>query len=370
MGQIYSYLYSLVALKLPTTTTTTSNTSKKFTALSLIQPSISGDLKTIKQLIGTYIGEDGNDYRNFVNATDADGNAAVHAAAFAGHLEVLKFLVETCHASLLTPKNNLGCSPLWLAAGYGHEELLKYILKRNSIDETAGKISHLNNSTGDSPLLAAASCGHATICEILLTHFDDTKTNPDNNNNQVVDVVQSNLLYVCNRKGDSPLSVSAAAGHENVVDILLKWEDKYNKSNKDGTNVNRVNGLGLTPLMIACERNQAKIAVKLIEHGALPISDSNGESPLAVASFCGCEDVVLELLELDFGKNLLNTANTKTGNTPLWLAARTGNEKMVRILMSHGADDSIPNKENLTPYQAAVQFKKQKVIDFFDSMTK
>ena len=358
MGQIFSYLYSLLALKLPSSTT---SSTKKLDGSLLIQPSMNGDLKRIQELIGTYVGQHGNneedDYRNFVNATDVDGNAAVHAATFAGHLNVLKFLVETCHASS-TPKNKLGCSPLWLAAGYGHEELLKYILlleRKNSNTE----ISYWNNSTGDSPLLAAASRGHATICEILLTHFTN-----NTNNNQADE--HSNLLYVCNAKGDSPLSVSIATGHEKVVDVLLKWEED-DKSTTN--NVNRVNKLGLTPLIIACERNHATIAVKLIQHGALPLSDKNGESPLAVASFCGCEDVVLELLKLDFGKNLLNTANTKTGNTPLWLAARTGNEKMVRIFMSHGADDTIPNKENVTPYQAALQFKKQKVIDFFHSKT-
>lgn len=350
---------------------------------ALVELSIKGDLAAIKELVGKYIGENKNDdgknnsdYRAFVDATDSQGNAAVHGAAFAGHLDTLKFLIETCGATT-TLKNTLGCTPLWLAAGYGHKPVLEYLLSvpsndndgTNSKDSRIKVIEHLNSSS-DSPLLAASSRGHTEICQILLEHAENTSDNNDQG-----DV--KDLLNTCNKGGDSPLGVAVGAGHETTVDLLLKWEEKYNGKNnsnveEDGEvhpmNMNRKNGKGLTPFLTACERNHDKIVVKLLENGASSVNDKDGNSPLAVASFCGCEDVAEQLLKVEFGKSLLNVTNETTGNTPLWLAARTGNAKMVNILLSHGADDTIANNQNQTPLEAAIQFKKQKVIDILDKI--
>lgn len=71
-----------------------------------------GNLDEVKRLVGICIANrDDGENDNYVNRTDASGNAAIHGAVFGGHLEVLKFLVETCGANL-TIKNGLGCSPL------------------------------------------------------------------------------------------------------------------------------------------------------------------------------------------------------------------------------------------------------------------
>eukprot|EP00978_Attheya_sp_CCMP212_P035759 scaffold157549_cov40-Attheya_sp.AAC.1 len=128
--------------------------------------------------------------------------------------------------------------------------------------------------------------------------------------------------------------------------------------------LNVKNQKGLTPLLVACERNHASIAKTLIDRGALPLTDKDQKSPLAVASFCGCEDVVSTLLELDFGKELLDVPDG-TGATPLWLAARTGNAKMVRLLLDAGANATLPNQQGLSPEEAATKYKKTAVMDLF-----
>ena len=66
------------------------------------------------------------------------------------------------------------------------------------------------------------------------------------------------------------------------------------------------------------------------------------------------------------GRELLNVLDNNEC-TPLWLAARTGNGKMVKVLLDAGADPSIKNKDGLSPEEAAVKFKKQNVLDAFEN---
>merc|ERR1719296_442087 len=96
--------------------------SKQQPQAPLLAPSMEGDLDEVKRVVGVHIAEDhgGNETSSlpaFVDAVDASGNAAVHGAVFSGHLDVLSFLSDPGGANL-SIKNGLGCSPLWIAAGY------------------------------------------------------------------------------------------------------------------------------------------------------------------------------------------------------------------------------------------------------------
>ena len=179
--------------------------------------------------------------------------------------------------------------------------------------------------------------------------------------------------------------------------------------------LNARNPKGLTPLLIACERNLPSVVEEFVlrRNADTDVCDERGMSPLAVAAFCGCEDVVRTLLSLmsttstmedakgvildsktatetatgadDNGVDTTTNNNTKKkvlgrdmldrvdnqGCTPLWHAARTGNAKMVEILIHAGADGTRKDDTNgLTPQEAAVKFKKDKVVDFFRSIVK
>ena len=92
--------------------------------------------------------------------------------------------------------------------------------------------------------------------------------------------------------------------------------------------------------------------------------DSKARSPLAVASFCGCKDVVEYLLSNPTSAALINEVD-ENGCTPLWLAARTGDLAMVKLLIDAGADATIKNSEGLSPEEVAVKFKKEKVEQYF-----
>jgi ankyrin repeat protein len=63
---------------------------------------------------------------------------------------------------------------------------------------------------------------------------------------------------------------------------------------------------------------------------------------------------------------LLNKSDD-AGSTPLWLACRTGNLKMVELLIEAGADETIADNEGLAPKDVASKYKKVKVDEYFQN---
>mmetsp|Transcript_28644 Transcript_28644/g.40208 ORF Transcript_28644/g.40208 Transcript_28644/m.40208 type:complete len:345 (-) Transcript_28644:73-1107(-) len=320
-------------------------------AAPLLAPAVEGNVDTVKELIGGFIAtytrsadqKPGSDSKlqEFVDQVDGDGNGAIHGAVFGGHLELTRFLIESCGASV-TLENNLGCSPLWLAAGYNKTDLLEYLL---SLPELNNKDALFKtNKTGDTPLLAAASRGNVEACTMLLNHYE-----------QLDGAVRSEYLKTRNNNGDTPFSVAVASDHgEGPLFDLLMDESIVEEKNKQGYN----------PLLIACERNWVNVLNKLLSRGAsLDTRDKNGATPLCVAAFCGNEDVVKRILEVR--KDLLNVPNT-AGCTPLWLASRTGLTAMAVFLLEAGADATIASNDGLTPHQAATKYKKTSTEELFE----
>ena len=347
----------------------THSTSSGPSAESLLAASMEGDLAKVKNLLGQLIADSDNrsSLASCVNKTDPSGNAAIHGAVFGGHLEVLEFLCS-CGANLLL-KNSLGCSPLWIAAGYDKIECLEFVAaKLDAIGKWEEGLMDANSS-GDSPFLAAASKGNIAACKSLLSLVE--KYSSENNDpNQI----KQKMITTTNNGGDNPLKVAVGAGHIELVSFLLQIEDEiYDKMDEkysQSRSINAKNNAGLTPLIIACERNNVDIVKMLLEHSAIDVStcDAKGRSTLAVASFCSCKDVVEFLLSNSESSKLINEVD-ENGCTPLWLSARTGDVTMVKLLIDAGADVSIKNNEGLSPEEVAVKFKKEKVEQYFATLS-
>jgi ankyrin repeat protein len=88
-----------------------------------------------------------------VHQADLQGNNALHGAVFAGHLEIVKYLIEECGADP-SCTNGMGCDAIWLSAGYDHVEVLEYLLSKLEGDKRKEALLTTNNSK-DSALLAA-----------------------------------------------------------------------------------------------------------------------------------------------------------------------------------------------------------------------
>lgn len=296
-----------------------------------------GDLEQIEAWLAVTSGSD-EDHAVVLNKLDPSGNAAIHGAVFGGHLEVVKFLAE--HGASLVLPNGLGCSPTWLAAAYNHSEVLAFLLQR--LDE---KALLTPNKMGDSALLAAASKCHVEVCKRLLDQGGKKG-------------VADDLKCAANESNDTALSVAIGAGieDEEVLEMLC-----------DPSIINLFNAKGVTPLLIACERDHVIAARKLLCAGAdTSVVDAIGNPLLAVAAFSGSKRVV-ELLLKEQNLPFTNVPNLKSGCTPLWLATRAGHLDCARLLLQGGADATITSKEGLTPLQAAEKYKRTDMIELLTS---
>lgn len=327
----------------------------------MLKPAMEGDLDKVKELVGTFLATYSNSHvghvdpasdpklQAFVDQKDKEGNSAMHGAVFAGHLKIVAYLAECCGASLTIP-NKLGCFPLWLAAGYDRAEVVTYLLSK--LDDSKQSLL-ATNSTGDTPLIAAASRGNLESCKLLLNEAKSCG-------------IAEELMATGNQNGDTALKVtisiaSQQTSTEELVDLLLSHstEDIVNTPNK----------AGLTPLLVACERDDVVLLQKLVDHKAnLSVQDSSGASPLAVAAFCGSKEVLAALLKMndsDSSTTLLEQPNTN-GCTPLWLAARSGRPEVVEMLMKAGADPTVTNKDGISSIDVATKHKREKVLELFN----
>jgi len=412
----------------------TTSTLKTGTPTTLLQPAMKGDLDTIKDLIHKHIlatatvseevdksldkfkdKQNERKIQSFVNLTDLQNNTPLHGAVFSGHFAIVQYLIEECKATFYTSssslslKNALGCTPVWIAAGYDQYDILQYLIQTVQAKEEENKQKYLidmlcdSNKKGDSPLLASVSKNYLKICQLILQSVKDvsssssgdatTSTTTDKKDRSVYD-----LLCQANKSGDTPLSVCVSCGYDGeLFKLLLDWEEREYVQEEELQKrrpLNTKNSNGLTPLLVACERNFATIVQELIYRGGiqlLTICDNNGRSPLAIGVFCGCVDVVKMIFSILLKDDETDTSSNTTkkmketilnqkdnnGCTPLWLASRTGNVTMVEMLireeqkkeeMNNTVLNSINVRDDydkLTPEEVAVKYKKDKVVDWF-----
>ena len=376
----------------------------------LLSPCMEGNLNEVKRRIGIYIADhcsggsksSSSDLCAYINATDPiSGNAAIHGATFSGHLEILSFLVDDCCdrdrgagagqtiAIDIRLKNGLGCTPVWIAAGYDRIECLQYLIEKLHNSHQLESALLEGNNTGDTPFLAAASRGNIRACNYLLNSAERLCTNLHDGSKSSPECwdFKRKLLRTANCAGDTALKVAVASAQEiELLTLLLEVDDRcqeqFDKRIDDNGDahpidrleddttmrskcINRKNNIGLSPLIVACERNLPSTVELLLNYGAdINIRDGTGRSPLAVAAFCGCNDVVDFLLVLSSSSSSLMNGVDDNGCTPLWLAARTGNLSMVKRLVDAGADASIKSNDEMAPLDVAIKFKKERVVEF------
>jgi ankyrin repeat protein len=105
--------------------------------------------------------------------------------------------------------------------------------------------------------------------------------------------------------------------------------------------VNAVNAVDESALMIAALKGESEWSQKLLDRGALV--NKPGWSPLHYAA-TGPEPAVVKLL-LDRGADVEAASPNRT--TPLMMAAQYGSEGSVDLLLAHGADPKARNDRGL-----------------------
>ena len=144
--------------------------------------------------------------------------------------------------------------------------------------------------------------------------------------------------------GETPLMEAARRGNRATVRVLL--------SNKANPNAVESNG-GQNALMWALSERQSAVVEELIKGGAdIHASSKSGFTPLMVAAQKGDEVSARILLRAGAKPNV---AQPKTGLTPLMIASAMAQAKAVDALLDNGADPNLADANGYTSLHRVVR---------------
>ncbi|XP_052685797.1 ankyrin-2-like isoform X40 [Crassostrea angulata] len=258
---------------------------------------------------------------------ESDGNTSFLRAARDGNLqEVLEYLKGSTDINTSNPN---GLNALHLASKEGHIDIVQELLKRGANVEAATK-------KGNTALHIASLAGHLNIVNLL---------------------VENGAKYdVQAHVGFTPLYMAAQEGHADVVKYLLSSGANQSLSTKDG----------FTPLAVALQQGHERVVSVLLEN------DTKGKVKLpALHVTARKDDVKSAALLLQNEQNnvdgqtktggLVNDT-TKSGFTPLHIAAHYGNTNVGSLLIQRGADVNFKAKNNITPLHVASRWGKPNMV--------
>jgi ankyrin repeat protein len=237
----------------------------------------------------------------------------------ANDLETVKALISQ-DSTLANTKTPEGSTPLHFAAKFGHPFVIHHLVSCNA---------DLNclDAEGMSPLmLATKSCQLMAMQALCELHVD---------------------VNLCNPGGASALHYASAAGDVKILEALVQ-----NKANP-------VCEGGASPLHWAMKAGDVAPAAFLLDECKVPldVTDDANCTALHVAAADGNADLALFLLERGSNPN----AKSKTGATPLHLAAQHERMEIIKHLLTFGAELSADDA-GATPMQIAEQQQKKDII--------
>lgn len=200
-----------------------------------------------------------------------------------------------------------GDTPLCLAAGAGHEHIVKLLLDRSDVD-----VNSRGNST---PIASAIAGGHEGVVWQLLARTD-TASNPN-----------------------ELLSVAAGWGHEALFGQLMARKDIREHFTSEGY---------ASGLAYASENGHESVVRLLLNSGKVHPNqkDSLGNTALWWAAMNGNEAVVKTLLETGW---VDARCKGNDGTTALWHAASKGYNEIARLLLRQGSDIEAPGRDGRSP---------------------
>ncbi|TGZ48146.1 Fem-1-like protein B [Temnothorax longispinosus] len=213
-------------------------------------------------------------------------------AARYGHNKVVRMLLDKFKPDLEqegTVKFNgyviEGASALWAAAGAGHLNVLKTLVK-------AGANVNHPTKTNSTPLRAACFNGRLDIVKYLINHQADLNIpNMFNNTCLMIASYKGHLDIVNflldksadpNKKaycGATALHFAAECGHSAIVCELLKYSTEMTK-----------NVSGMTPLITAAERTRAEVVEYLVQRREVTKEEVIDAYELLGASYANDKD--------------------------------------------------------------------------------
>lgn len=212
------------------------------------------------------------------------------------------------------------------AARDGKLRRLKIFLDHRPKEEVAKLVTARTN--GATPLVLSCRNGHHEVVQYLV---DRCEANVEQAGSVTFDGETI--------EGAPPLWCAAAAGHLEIVKLLVK----------SGANVNSTTKTNSTPLRAACFDGHFEIVKYLVEHNAdIEVANRHGHTCLMIACYKGHFKIARYLI--DIGADV-NRKSVK-GNTALHDCAESGSLEIMKLLLSNGARIDV-DAYGMTPLLAA-----------------
>ncbi|MGH9145303.1 MAG: ankyrin repeat domain-containing protein [Vicinamibacterales bacterium] len=288
------------------------------------------------------------------NSSDPTGETALMTAVRVGTLDAIRVLLDG--GAILDARDpTFQQTPLMLAVRQNHPEVVRFLVER-------GAEVNARTRTGEVPRWVLPNSvpgfGHG------------------------IGIVRGGLPERGSRASIpgslSPLLYAARDGRLETARILVTA----------GADVNQADANGITPLVMAISNNHVDVARFLMDHGAeINASDWYGRTPLWAAVETRNMDVdnatfensvdrepLFHLIETLLARGANPNARTKevppirramlrvtgslswvdfTGQTPFLTSALSGDLRVMRLLLAHGADPHIPTIGGTTALMAA-----------------
>lgn len=263
-------------------------------------------------------------------------------------LRMLTSMPGTCSARDL----NLG---IIKAAGLGYSDCVQVLID-------AGADKNYVNQSNTTPLYSAVQGNKVKAVEVLLENKTDVNLISGMQHlsalhfaamrgcTDIVDMLIEHGASIFSRdyEGNTPLILSAKAGHYLIMKALIKAGCDVNAANYDGT----------TSLHYACHK--ARGYQTLLDAGADPdVKDKDNITPLLMAASEGLDTVVKALVEV---KCDVNIPNDSVKRTALHLLSFKGHTESITALIYGGADIDACDIYNRTSLWYAIQNKKTEVV--------
>ncbi|XP_064204441.1 transient receptor potential cation channel, subfamily N, member 1 [Anguilla rostrata] len=265
-----------------------------------------------------------------VDVFDEHGKAALHLAAENGHEEIADVLLS--HKAFVNAKTKLGMTPLHLGAQNGSTGLVRLLVEAHMASIDALSLSK------QTPLHLAATSGQLEVCSSLLNMGADINAADihgqtplhlaaENDHSEVVTLFlkhRPELATLANMEGATCTHIAASKGSVAVIKELLKFNkggmiSAHNKTNSS------------SPLHLAAAGGHTEVVKVLLEAGA-SAAEENAEGMTAIHS--AAKNGHTHILDVLKGSISLKTSSTKTGLTALHVAACFGQVDFVREMLT------------------------------------
>jgi ankyrin repeat protein len=327
-----------------------------------------------------------------VNAAAPDGTVALHWASYANHAAIAGELIRA--GARVDAANRYGVRPLSLASAGGHAAIVRLLLEAGADPDAAPGV-------GETPLMSAARSGSVAAVAALLAHGAVVDAREPSREQTALmwaaaeghaDVVRALVrggadVKARSKNGFTPLLFAAREGHRAAAAALLDSGSTLDESlavstaETAGGVARQQREASLDAFLLASGNAHFDLAADLLERGANVNAAPRGYTALHQISWVrkmgdvGGNDPPPQgsgiMTSLEFVRKLVAAgadvnarASSRrlpvgasrlnfTGATPFFLAARTADLELMRLLLELGANPRLTTNDGTTPLMVA-----------------